>query len=218
MKNIIDRIKKILIHLFSSARNIPDPNISNKNVGNEKKQYSPILIKVENKSDHAVKDIDIFGTAEHTIPGTGWRWDNGSLKSDEIEISSGIYTISYKNILLAINARPYSIIGMYIRVPEGQQLPKKLTFTAWKITGSIVTYPCEIVINKFQFQQNVILLDQKFLLDPEIKITLDEVKENSIVYLYFYPDFDYNYGRFHTYTDYLGRNDTVYPPVNKEKK
>lgn len=153
----------------------------------------PFVIVVTSTSGAAVPNFDILGAYQYlTNPPTGWTWTNDNLVNGSVTISSGVSTITYKRMLAQFQAMPFSVGTTYISSSTASQINQTITLTISDATGRTASNPMLPIIDPYQFQSTVIAFTQKYRMDGNTKITVQNILANATVTFYLYPIDDFN--------------------------
>lgn len=154
----------------------------------------PYIITVSNASATSVSNFDVLGAYQYLGTGT---FTSGSLVSGQITVSSAISNITYQEFLYQSMNSPFSVGLTYVEVISGSntQVNQTLTLNTRDANGNQALKTLVPTTDPYQFQSNIVALNQLYDIDGFTKITIATILPSVVFRIQFYPKANLNIAR-----------------------
>jgi len=177
MKNVL--LKKIkLFILFFIPRKYKSTDLS------DQKDSQPYVIKIVNNSETEIIDVEFLGGYQY-INNAGFS-AGGDLVIGSVTISSGIPSLSYREMLYQFMNQPYSVGLTYIQSATANQVLEVLSVNTKDANGNTAQKTLVPIIHPYQLQDNIIAMKYPYSIDGFTKIILTKLLPKATVMYYLY--------------------------------
>jgi hypothetical protein len=162
-------------------------------MGGNAQTSQPYIINVTSTSGTAVQNFEVLGSFQY-INNAGFT-AGGDLVIGSVTISSGIPSVSYREMLYQFMNQPYSVGLTYIQSATANQVLETLSVNTKDANGNTAQKTLVPTIDPYQQQTSVIAMKQPYRIDGNTKLIIRQVLANAVLKLYFYPADNINLSR-----------------------
>lgn len=154
---------------------------------------NPYIINVKNTTDKFIGDVDILGSFEY-VQSNNHKEDGVFLNLKGVEITSGLYGVTYRDLLFQLMNNPIHIGKTKIICKNGKanQIAKPFRVVTQDANGNKYSKMVVPVISPFYERIDIIDILVNYSIDGFTKITEYSLEANSEIEIQFYPYKDFN--------------------------
>lgn len=157
------------------------------------KKSQPYAITVSSASGAAVQNFDVLGASQY-LNNAGFD-ANGNLVIGSVTISSAIPGVTYRDFLYQSMTQPFTTGLTYLQSATANQVTQVVTITTKDSNGTQVSVPIVPIIDPYQNQENIAVVEQEYRIDGFTKLTFGSILANAVLTVRFYPSDNLNPAR-----------------------
>jgi len=165
----------------------------NGNSGGGAAMSQPYIVNITSTSGAAVQNFEVLGSYQY-INNAGFS-AGGDLVIGSVTISSGIPSVSYREMLYQFMNQPYSVGLTYIQSATANQVLETISVNTRDSNGDTAQKTLVPIIDPYQQQDGIIAMKYTYKIDGFTKIIVKQILANASVKLYFYPSDNINLSR-----------------------
>lgn len=153
----------------------------------------PYIVNITSASGSAVSNFEILGSYQY-INNAGFT-AGGDLVIDSITISSGIPTVTYREMLYQFMNSPYSVGLTYVQSATANQILETISVNTKDANGNLAQKALVPTIDPYQNQTNVLAMKYPYRIDGYTKLIISSILANASVRINLYPADNINIAR-----------------------
>ena len=161
-------------------------DMSNDYENNGKDVGTPYIVCVENVSTKAVHNVELFGSNDMLTRDVFDK--DGNYVNLNLNISSNIPEVSYKDILRGMSMSKFKVGLTYIMTTNQKQIFHPLRVVKKMIYGDLWENVLIVTKDPYQQQMNIVAVKQCYEIDGLTTLVIPTVEPKTKVTYYFYPD------------------------------
>ncbi len=153
----------------------------------------PYIVNITSASGSAVSNFEILGSYQY-INNAGFT-AGGDLVIGSITISSGIPTVTYREMLYQFMNSPYSVGLTYVQSATANQILETISVNTKDANGNLAQKALVPTIDPYQNQTNVLAMKYPYRIDGYTKLIISSILANASVRINLYPADNINIAR-----------------------
>jgi hypothetical protein len=146
----------------------------------------PYIVCVENNTSKAVYNIELFGSYDMLTRDVFDK--KGNYVSRGLKISSGMFEISYKDMLYQMHYTKFSVGLTYIQTVNKEQVLLPLKVVKKMISGNLNETILNFSKDPHQHQTNIFAVKWNYEIDGLTTVVIPTLEPKTKANFYFYPE------------------------------